>query len=63
MEAMFERGYVFVPAETYFVVLEQRIFNSYRRVTATAVNQISWSAAAGVPGEAEPGASEPVVPH
>jgi len=37
VESLFERGYVFVPAESYFVVIEQKIFDSYRRVTAAAI--------------------------
>ena len=30
--ALYERGYVLVDMETYFVVLSQRTFSSYRRV-------------------------------
>lgn len=37
VEALFERGYVLIPAESYFVVVEQKLFNSYRRVTAAAI--------------------------
>jgi hypothetical protein len=35
-EELYERGYAFVDLETYFAVIDQRQFNSYRRVTAVA---------------------------
>jgi len=39
-EEMFEAGFVFVDCESYFIVLSQRQFASYRRVTAAAVNNV-----------------------
>ena len=36
-DEMFERGYVMIEMETYFVVIPQRYFGSYRRVTAAVV--------------------------
>ena len=38
---MFERGFLFVDMESYFVVLEQRVFAGYRRVTVAALAQLS----------------------
>ena len=37
--ALYERGYVLVDMETYFVVLSQRTFSSYRRVNDAALGQ------------------------
>ena len=39
-EHMFEAGFVLVDCESYFVVLSQKQFASYRRVTAAAVNRV-----------------------
>ena len=39
-DEMFERGYVLVDMESYFVILPQRYFSSYRRVTAAAVDRV-----------------------
>ena len=39
-EHMFEAGFVLVECESYFVVLSQKQFASYRRVTAAAVNRV-----------------------
>lgn len=39
-EHMFEAGFVFVDCESYFIVLSQKQFASYRRVTAAAVNRV-----------------------
>ena len=36
-EELFELGYVLIDMETFFVILAQRTFNSYRRVSDTAV--------------------------
>ena len=39
-EHMFEAGFVLADCESYFVVLSQKQFASYRRVTAAAVNRV-----------------------
>ena len=39
-EHMFEAGFVFVDCESYFIVLSQKQFASYRRVTAAAVDRV-----------------------
>jgi len=39
-EHLFEAGFVLVDCESYFVVLSQKQFASYRRVTAAAVNRV-----------------------
>ena len=39
-EEMFESGFVFVDCESYFIVLSQKQFASYRRVTAAAVSRV-----------------------
>ena len=36
-EEMTERGYVFIDLETYFVVLAERTFRGYRRVSDSAI--------------------------
>ena len=36
-DELFERGYVIADLETFFAVLDQRLFNSHRRVNATAI--------------------------
>ena len=36
-EELFELGYVLIDMETFFVILAQRTFNSYRRVSDGAV--------------------------
>jgi hypothetical protein len=38
--ALYERGYVLVDMETYFVVLSQRTFSSYRRVNDAVLGQL-----------------------
>lgn len=40
-EDMFEAGFVLIDCESYFVVLSQKQFASYRRVTAAAVNRVT----------------------
>lgn len=39
--ALYERGYVLVDLETYFVVLSQRTFASYRRVNESVVERVA----------------------
>ena len=39
-EEMFERGYVLIACESYFIVLSQRQFASFRRVTAAAIDRV-----------------------
>jgi hypothetical protein len=39
-EEMFEAGFVFVDCESYSIVLSQKQFVSYRRVTAVAVSKV-----------------------
>ena len=39
-DEMFEAGFVFVDCESYFIVLSQKQFISYRRVTAAAVSRV-----------------------
>lgn len=39
-EEMYERGFAFIDIETYFAVIDQRHFNSYRRVTAAATESV-----------------------
>ena len=39
-EELYERGFAFIDIETYFAVIDQRQFNSYRRVTAAATELI-----------------------
>ena len=38
--ALYERGYVLVDMETYFVVLSQRTFSSYRRVNDAVLERL-----------------------
>ncbi|UCH73213.1 MAG: hypothetical protein JSU82_12730 [Rhodospirillales bacterium] len=38
--ALYERGYVLIDMETYFVVLSQRTFSSYRRVNDAALGRL-----------------------
>ena len=40
-DELFERGFVIVDLETFFAVLHLRLFNSYRRVTSAAIEQVS----------------------
>ena len=40
-DELFEHGFVIVDLESFFAVLHQRLFNSYRRVTSVAVGQVS----------------------
>ena len=51
-DEMFERGYVMIDMEAYFVVIPQRYFGSYRRVTAAAVETVLPTAA--VHGDDDP---------
>ncbi|MDA1100834.1 MAG: hypothetical protein O2967_17820 [Proteobacteria bacterium] len=37
---LFERGYVLIDLETYFVVLAERTFRSYRRVSDAIITKI-----------------------
>ena len=39
-DELFERGLVIADLETFFVVLDQRLFNSYRRVTSAAISKV-----------------------
>ncbi len=39
-EALFERGFVLVDLESHFAVLDQRLFNSYRRVNPGALDAL-----------------------
>jgi len=51
-DELFERGFVIAELETFFAVLDQRLFNSYRRVTSAAVGKVSDAnvVEAGAPG-------------
>ena len=40
-DELFELGLVIADLETFFVVLNQRLFNSYRRVTSAAITLVS----------------------
>ena len=40
-DELFEHGFVIIDLESFFAVLHQRLFNSYRRVTSAAVEQVS----------------------
>lgn len=51
-DEMFERGYVLIDMETYFVVIPQRYFGSYRRVTAAAMANALPGAVADVGDDA-----------
>ncbi len=42
-EELFELGFVLIDLETYFVVLAQRTFNSYRRVSDSTLTQLTDS--------------------
>lgn len=53
-DEMFERGYVMVDMETYFVVIPQRYFGSYRRVTVAVAGKILPDGAGDLGSEAEP---------
>ena len=48
-DELFERGFIISDLETFFAVLDQRLFNSYRRVNATAIKAL---------GDRETGVSE-----
>lgn len=48
-DELFEHGFVIVDLESFFAVLHQRLFNSYRRVTSVAIEQVSGSG-----GDVEP---------
>ena len=39
-EELFERGLVIADLEMFFVVLDQKLFNSYRRVTSAAIGDV-----------------------
>jgi len=39
-DEMFERGYVMIDMESYFVVIPQRYFGSYRRVTMAVMAEV-----------------------
>ena len=52
-EEMFEAGFVFVDCESFSIVLSQKQFTSYRRVTANAVDRLRSDGNAF--GEPEPG--------
>ncbi len=40
-DELFERGFILVDMESFFVLLEQRLFHNYRRVPESAVNELS----------------------
>lgn len=42
-EELFELGYVLVDLETYFVVLAQRTFSSYRRVSDGCLSAVNMA--------------------
>lgn len=46
-DEMFERGFVLIDMESYFVVIPQRYFSSYRRVTAAAVDRVQGASDSG----------------
>ncbi len=39
-DELFERGFIFVDMESFFVLLEQRLFRNYRRVPEGAVTAL-----------------------
>ena len=39
-DELFERGFIIADLETFFAVLDQRLFNSYRRVNAAAIGKL-----------------------
>ena len=43
-EALFERGFILIDLETYFVVLADRTFRGYRRVSDAIVAEIDGAA-------------------
>lgn len=53
-DEMFERGYVMIDMETYFVVIPQRYFGSYRRVTTAVAAQILPDGASDLGADSEP---------
>lgn len=53
-DEMFERGYVLIDMESYFVVIPQRFFGSYRRVTAAAMGTVLPGGSAAAGDEADP---------
>ena len=58
-DELFERGFIIADLETFFAVLDQRLFNSYRRVNATAIKGLDdrETGVSGVPvraSEADP---------
>ena len=40
-EELFEQGYVLIDLESYFVVMDQRTFRSYRRVNDSCVDHFA----------------------
>lgn len=40
-DELFERGFVIADLETFFAVLDHRLFNSYRRVPSTAIGNVN----------------------
>ena len=48
---MFERGFVLVDLESFFVVMDQKLFSSYRRVTGSAIARVEeiFQGGSGVP--------------
>lgn len=53
-DEMFERGYVMIDMEAYFVVIPQRYFGSYRRVTAAAVETVLPTGATNADDDPDP---------
>lgn len=53
-DELFEQGLVLTDLETFFAVLDQRHFNSYRRVTAAAMGRIATDAPGGAESSAAP---------
>ena len=39
-EELFERGYILIDLETYFVILAERTFRSYRRVSDAIITKV-----------------------
>lgn len=39
-DELFERGFIFIDMESFFVLLEKRLFRNYRRVPESAVNEL-----------------------
>ena len=40
-DEIFERDFVFIDLESYFVLLDQKLFTGYRRVTGSAIDRLA----------------------